>query len=72
MPSICMPRFLSSPFIVRVPSFLLFGFKKGTLKKKGKRVLLRNLDALSCGLDNRDSIFCSLSASIYRLVNPKP
>ena len=25
-------RFLSSPFIIRVPFFLLFGFNKGTLK----------------------------------------
>ena len=29
-------RFLSSPFIIRVPFFLLFGFNKGTLKKKAK------------------------------------
>ena len=44
--SVCrVSRFLSSPFIVRVPFFLLFGFDKGTLNKKkgGKRVLLRNL-----------------------------
>ena len=28
-------RFPSSPFIIRVPFFLLFGFKKGTHKEKG-------------------------------------
>ena len=39
-----LTRFSSSPLIVRVPFFLLFGFNKGTPpKKKGKRVLLGNL-----------------------------
>ena len=38
-----MARFPSSPLIIRVPFFLLFGFNKGTQKKKGKRVLLENL-----------------------------
>ena len=33
------PRFPSSPLIIRVPFFLLFGFNKGTPKNKGKRVL---------------------------------
>ena len=37
-------RFPSSPLIIRVPFFLLFGFNKGTTKKKGKRVLLGNLE----------------------------
>ena len=36
-------RLLGSPFIIRVPFFLLFGFNKGTLNQKGNRVLLRNL-----------------------------
>ena len=36
-------RFPSSPLIIRVPFFLLFGFNKGTPQKKGKRVLLGNL-----------------------------
>ena len=36
-------RFPSSPLIIRVPFFLLFGFNKGTQKKKGKRVLLGHL-----------------------------
>ena len=31
------PSFLSSPFIIRVPFFLLFGFNKGTLHKKGQK-----------------------------------
>ena len=35
--------FLSSPFIIKVPFFLLFGCDTGTLKYTGKRVLLRNL-----------------------------
>ena len=29
--------------MIRIPFFLLFGFNKGTKKKKGKRVLLGNL-----------------------------
>ena len=37
-------RFPRSPLIIRVPFFLLFGFNKGTPKKKGKRVLLGNLE----------------------------
>ena len=36
--------FISSLFIIRVPFFLLFGFSKGALKKKGKRVPLRDLE----------------------------
>ena len=36
-------RFPSSPLMIRVPFFLLFGFNKGTQKEKGKRVLLGNL-----------------------------
>ena len=38
-----LSRFLSSPFIIRVPFFLIFSFNKGTRNKKGKRVLPRNL-----------------------------
>ena len=38
-----LTRFLSNPFIIRVPFFLMFSFNKGTQTKKGKRVLLRNL-----------------------------
>ena len=41
-----LARFPSSPFIIRVPFFLLFGFNTGTPEppqKKGKRVLLGNL-----------------------------
>ena len=30
-----IPRFPSSPLIIRVPFFLLFGFNKGTQKEKG-------------------------------------
>ena len=30
-----LPRFPSSPLIIRVPFFLLFGFNKGTQKEKG-------------------------------------
>ena len=30
-------RFLSKPLTIRVPFFLLFGFNKGTLKKKGAK-----------------------------------
>ena len=39
------PWFLSSLFIIRVPFFLLFGFgfNKGALNKKGKRVPLGDL-----------------------------
>ena len=44
MPYAPITRFPSSPSIIRVPFFLLFGFNKGTPKKKGKRVLLGNLD----------------------------
>ena len=36
-------RFPSSPLEIRVPFFLLFGFTKGTPKKRDKRVLLGNL-----------------------------
>ena len=36
-------RFPSSPWIIRVPFFLLFGSSKETQKEKGKRVLLGNL-----------------------------
>ena len=32
-----MSRFLSSPFIIRVPFFLILGFNKGTLKQKGQK-----------------------------------
>ena len=40
-----MTAFPSGPLIIRVPFFLLFGFSyKGTQNKKGKRVLLGNLD----------------------------
>ena len=38
-------RFLSSPFMIRVPFFLVFGFKqRGPQIRKGKAMLLRNLD----------------------------
>ena len=37
-------RFLSSPCVVRVPFFLLFGLIRGPQQKKGKRILLRNLE----------------------------
>ena len=30
-------RLLSSPCVIRVPFFLLFGFDKGTLKQKGQK-----------------------------------
>ena len=30
-------RFPSSPLIIRVPFFLLFGFNKGTQKEKGQK-----------------------------------
>ena len=30
-------RFLSSPFMIRVPFFLLFGYNKGTQKQKGHK-----------------------------------
>ena len=30
-------RFLSSPFIIRVPFFLIVSFKKGTQKQKGRK-----------------------------------
>ena len=39
-----LSRSLSSPFIMRVPFFLLFGFNKGPQNEKCKRVLLRNLE----------------------------
>ena len=31
------PRFPSSPLMIRVPFFLLFGLNKGNQRKKGKR-----------------------------------
>ena len=43
-------RFPSSPLIIRVPFFLLFGLNKGNQKKKGKRVLLGHLRGLNLGL----------------------
>ena len=36
--------FLSSLVIMRVPFFLLLGFNRESKKKKGKRVLLGNLE----------------------------
>ena len=30
-------RFLSRPFIIRVPFFLILSFNKGTLKQKGQK-----------------------------------
>ena len=39
-------RFPSSPLIIRVPVFLLFGFNK----EKGKRVLLGNLGEAERGI----------------------
>ena len=42
-PVLRVSRFLSSPITIRVPFVLPLGFNKGTLKKKGKRVPLRNL-----------------------------
>ena len=32
-----MSRFLSNPFIIRVPFFLIFSFNKGTLNQKGQK-----------------------------------
>ena len=32
-----IPRFLSSPFTIRVPFFLILSFSKGTLKQKGQK-----------------------------------
>ena len=32
-----MSRFLSSPFVITVPFFLIFGFDKGTQKQKGQK-----------------------------------
>ena len=32
-----IPRFPSSPLIIRVPIFLLFGFNQGTPKEKGQK-----------------------------------
>ena len=37
-------RFLNDPLIIRVPFFLMFSFNKEPYNKKGKRVLLRNLE----------------------------
>ena len=37
---------MGNPLIIRVPFFLLFGFNKGTQKKKGKRVLLGHLASI--------------------------
>ena len=37
-----LSRFLSNPFIIMVPFFVIFSLNKGTLNQKGKRVLLRN------------------------------
>ena len=34
-------RLRSSPFIIRVPFFLLFGFNKGTQTKKGQKATTR-------------------------------
>ena len=36
-PAIMASRFLSSHLMVRVPFFLRFGFKEGTLKQKGQK-----------------------------------
>ena len=42
--TLSLSRFLSSPIIIRVPFFLLFGCNiREPKNKKGKRVLLRNL-----------------------------
>ena len=43
-------RFLSGPFIVRGPLFLLFRSKAGTQKEKGERVLLGNPAVENAGL----------------------
>ena len=32
-----LTRFLSNPFIIRVPFFLMFSFNKGTLNQKGQK-----------------------------------
>ena len=32
-----LSRFLSNPFILRVPFFLIFSFNKGTLNQKGQK-----------------------------------
>ena len=32
-----LSRFLSSPFIIRVPFFLIFSYNKRTLKQKGQK-----------------------------------
>ena len=32
-----LTRFLSSPIMIRVPFFLLFGFNKGALNQKGQK-----------------------------------
>ena len=49
-------RFLSSPFIIRVPFFLIVSFNKGPKNKKGERVLLKNLDKHCCGLAPKSSM----------------
>ena len=37
VPSATAPRFLSRPFIMRVPFFLILSFNKGTLKQEGQK-----------------------------------
>ena len=35
--AISISRFLSRPFIIRVPFFLMLSFNRGTLKQKGQK-----------------------------------
>ena len=41
-----LTRFPSSPFIIRVPFFLLFGLNKRTLKQKGQKGTTQELVAV--------------------------
>ena len=55
---------MSSPFIIRVPFFLLFCLWKETPTKKGKRVLLRNIVSIS-------ALIIRIELSRYLLVEIK-
>ena len=56
MLTLSITRFLSSPFIIRVPFFILFCVNKETPKYKGQKgTTLRNLGALIRG---HNLLFC--------------
>ena len=66
-------RFPSSPLIIRVPFFLLFGFNKGTQKEKGQKGTTGEPSICILSIHRCSLIcFCARLCGITRGPMPRP